>query len=85
VQGGGRTAEGQAVAAAFVLVAVLTVAYGHGDFLPELASRHGAGIDAMLDFLLLCTGAMFLAGHLALGYFVWKGAGRRVCATGSYS
>lgn len=73
-----RAIEGHLLAVAFVLLGVLSVAYGASrPWLPALASRHGAGIDAMLAFLLVATGAMFLVGCLALGLLVWQAARRR--------
>ncbi|MEE9534258.1 MAG: hypothetical protein V3W06_07555, partial [Acidimicrobiia bacterium] len=39
-----------------------------------LASQHGAGIDTMMRFLLVTVGLMILAGHLVLGYFIWRGS-----------
>src|SRR5262245_35102736 len=44
------------------------VLYGSRGWLPELASRHGAGIDAMLRYLLVTVGGLFLTGYLALAY-----------------
>jgi cytochrome c oxidase subunit 2 len=64
------------VSIVFFIVGVAIVLYGRYDWLPPLASRHGAGIDAMLHYLLLMTGAMVLAGFTALAWFVWSG-GRR--------
>ncbi len=56
--------------AAFCTLAVATVLYGaKGWFLP-VASRHGPEIDKMMVFLLLATGAMFLVGHVVLGYAI---------------
>lgn len=51
--------------------------YGSGISMPELASRHGAGIDAMLNYLLLTVGALFMAGYCALAWLIWQGARRR--------
>ncbi len=72
----------EAIATAVVLVAlaVASVIVGADRWLPELASRHGAGIDTMLIFLLVATGALFLAGHVILGVFVWRSSGRRKVA-----
>ncbi len=39
---------------------------------PALASLHGAGIDRMLNYLMITVGALFIVGHLILGYFVWR-------------
>ncbi|MBC8292702.1 MAG: hypothetical protein H8E45_05995 [Proteobacteria bacterium] len=71
-----RGVEAEAVVALFALAGLVTAAYGSQDFFPELASRHGEGIDAMLNFVLACAGGMFLVGHLVLAWFIWKGAGR---------
>jgi cytochrome c oxidase subunit 2 len=67
-------------AAAFAAAALL-VALGfrtHGR-LPELASRHGASIDAVIRYLLVTTGILFLLGHGVLAWFVlrYAGAGAR--------
>ncbi len=60
------------VGAAFCTLAIATVIYGaRGWFLP-VASRHGHEIDKMMVFLLLATGAMFLVGHIVLGYAIWR-------------
>lgn len=60
----------------FAAIGIGFAVYGAGDWAPELASRHGAGIDAMMNFLLSATGAMFLIGHLVLAVLVWQGARR---------
>ncbi len=75
--GGGRfRAEGMALGALFGLVGLLGVAYGARSWFPELASRHGAGIDVMLNYLLISTGGLFLVGHLVLAVFIWQGTHR---------
>lgn len=68
--------EGALVAMLFAGLGVAGVAYGAGAWMPELASKHGAGIDAMLQYLLVTVGALFLAGYVALGYFIWRGSRR---------
>ena len=73
----GGVVEAAALAALFTLVGVVGVVYGARPWYPELASRHGAGIDAMMNYLLLTTGALFLAGHVVLGVFIWQGCRRR--------
>ncbi len=45
---------------------------GSRRWLPELASEHGAGIDATLIFLLSATGLFFLVGHLVLGWTILR-------------
>lgn len=64
------------LAVAFVVVALL-VALGfatHGR-LPELASRHGQSIDAVIRYLFIATGVLFLLGHGVLALFVLRYAG----------
>ena len=60
----------------FAGTAIIGVLYGTRTWMPELASRHGAGIDAMLHYLLVTVGALFLVGYLALAYFIWRGSRR---------
>ena len=45
-------------------------------WLPALASEHGAGIDRMLHFTMLSTGILIAAGHVVLGYILWRFGGR---------
>ena len=66
--------EASLVALLFVSVGIGGVFYAARTWMPELASRHGAGIDAMLAYLLVTGGALFLAGHITLGVFVWRAA-----------
>jgi cytochrome c oxidase subunit 2 len=49
--------------------------------MPELASRHGAGIDAMMNYLLVTVGGLFLTGYLTLGWLIWRGAHRGAIGT----
>jgi cytochrome c oxidase subunit 2 len=70
--------EASLVALLFAALGIGGVWYGAGTSMPELASRHGAGIDAMMNYLLVTVGALFLAGYLALAWLVWTGARRRV-------
>ena len=60
----------------FAGVGIGAVAYGARTWMPTLASRHGAGIDAMLAYLLVTVGALLLASYLALAYFIWRGTRR---------
>ena len=64
------------VSITFFAVGLAIVLYGAHDWMPPLASRHGAGIDAMLNYLLLMTGAMILLGFTVLAWLIWSG-GRR--------
>jgi len=69
-------ASASALAVLFVATGVL-VAYGFWakGKLPELASRHGASIDATIYYLLIATGILFLLGHGVLTLFVLRYAG----------
>jgi cytochrome c oxidase subunit 2 len=57
----------------FAIVAIAVAVRG---WLPPLASEHGAGIDRMLNYTLVTTGAFFVVGHIVLGYFLWRFGGR---------
>lgn len=74
--GGKLSLEAMALGALFGLVGVVGVAYGARSWFPEVASSHGAGIDAMLNYLLVATGSLFLIGHIVLAVFIWQGARR---------
>jgi cytochrome c oxidase subunit 2 len=68
--------ESALVGALFAFLGVAGVWYGSTTSMPELASRHGAGIDAMLQYLLISVGLLFLTGYLVLGWLIWQGARR---------
>jgi cytochrome c oxidase subunit 2 len=73
--------EGFLVATLFLGLGVGFAIYGARGWFPEVASRHGAGIDSMITFLLAVTGGMFLIGHVVLAYFVWRGSRRERVGT----
>jgi cytochrome c oxidase subunit 2 len=60
------------VAAAFALLGGGVVALGLRDWMPRLASHHGAGIDRMLAYLLITTGGLLLIAHLVLAWFIYR-------------
>ena len=60
----------------FLCMGIAIVLYGRRDWMPPLASKHGAGVDAMLTYLLVVTGTMLLIAFTALAILVWQG-GRR--------
>jgi cytochrome c oxidase subunit 2 len=60
----------------FAALGCAIVAYGSRGWLPAVASRHGVGIDAMLNYLLWATGILVLAGFFVLAWLVWAGSGR---------
>ena len=68
--------EGSLVSLLFAGLGIGGVVYGARTWMPELASRHGAGIDAMLHYLLVTVGGLFCTGYLVLGYLIWRGSRR---------
>jgi len=76
-----KSVERWAVSLLFAGVGVAGVVYGARTWMPELASRHGAGIDAMLRYLLVAVGGLFLAGYVALGWLIWRGCSRPAIGT----
>lgn len=70
------TVEPMLVGLLFLSTGVLGAGYAARNWLPPLASRHGAGIDAMLAYLLVTVGTLFLIGHIALGVLIWRAARR---------
>jgi cytochrome c oxidase subunit 2 len=55
-----------------ILIVVIVVGFAAFQWRPELASTTGAGIDAVLTYLLYVTGVIVIVGHGFLGYFVWR-------------
>lgn len=71
-----KTIEGLFLALLFWLLAAAAIALGLRRWLPPVASEHGAGIDTMIRYLLITVGALFVAGHGVLGYFLWRFRGQ---------
>jgi len=71
-----RPVEGYFLALSMWAFAIVAIAVGVQRWLPPLASEHGAGIDRMLNYLLVTVGAFFVTGHVVLGYFVWRFGGQ---------
>lgn len=67
-----RSLEGIFLALFFCLFAVGGVVLGFKRWLPPLASEHGAGIDRMIQYLMITVGSLFVLGHAVLGYFIWR-------------
>jgi cytochrome c oxidase subunit 2 len=64
--------EASALAILFLAIMVLTVGgFAAGDWMPDQASQHAAGMDRMIRYLLITTGAIFVLGHVVLISFVW--------------
>jgi cytochrome c oxidase subunit 2 len=73
-----QTPEIVALVLLFLAITVITVAgFAARDWLPVAASEHAEGVDGVIRYLLLTTGAILLIGTLALVAFVWQyGQGR---------
>lgn len=57
----------------FGLVTVLTAAgFLAKTWLPPVASEHGGQVDRVIVYLLVTTGIIFVVGHAALGWLVWR-------------
>ena len=68
---------GRALAIAVWTLAAVVVLFAFSrEWLPPLASDHGAGVDRMLRFTMFTTGTLILAGHVMLGYMLWRFGGR---------
>lgn len=68
------------LAVLFVVTALLiALGFATEGRMPELASRHGESIDAVIHYLLVATGILFLLGHGVLAWFTlrYAGAGER--------
>jgi cytochrome c oxidase subunit 2 len=81
-----RTAEVVALIALFLGITVFTVAGFLRNWLPPVASRHGAGVDGVITYLLRATGPVLALGAITLMWFLWRYArGRRAAspATGA--
>jgi cytochrome c oxidase subunit 2 len=71
-----QVVEASLVALLFAALGVGGIWYGSGTWMPELASHHGAGIDRMMQYLLVTVGALFLTGYITLAWFIWRGVRR---------
>jgi cytochrome c oxidase subunit 2 len=70
-QGSAESGRSLVLAATFLACAA-AAAFGFSarSWLPELASRHGQSIDAVIRYLLVTTGILFLLGHIVLAIFL---------------
>ncbi len=61
------------LAAFFCVVMVLTVlGFMVRTWMPPVATEHGKGVDFVIFYLLITTGVVFVIGHVALAWLVWK-------------
>lgn len=69
----GQMGKAVSVAALYLLFTAATVgSFGWLKWRLDVATEHGEGVDRMIVFLLFATGAMFVVGHLLLGWFVLR-------------
>lgn len=72
-----QTPELLALALLFLGIMILTVVGFAKDWMPAVASEHGVGVDGVIRYLLLTTGAILVIGYLVLVSFIWLyGRGR---------
>ncbi len=72
-----QTPELLALVLLFLGIMILTVVGFSKDWMPAAASQHGVGVDGVIRYLLLTTGAILVIGHLVLVGFLWRyGRGR---------
>ncbi|HXF05140.1 MAG TPA: cytochrome c oxidase subunit II transmembrane domain-containing protein [Blastocatellia bacterium] len=64
--------EGVLLAGVLFLIAIAAMVLAGRRWLPPLASEHGAGIDRLMDYLMVSVGSLFILGHLILGIFIWR-------------
>lgn len=64
--------EGLFLALVLFLIVIVAVGLAVKRWLPPLASEHGAGIDRMINYLVITVGALFVVGQVALGYLLWR-------------
>ncbi len=65
--------SGILLVAFFAVVMILTVlGFAVRSWRPPVASQHGEGVDFVINYLLITTGVVFVLGHVALGWLVWR-------------
>jgi len=74
----GQRLQALALVLLFTAVTVGVIGgYLSRDWWPPVASAHAAGMDALIRYLLVTTGVIFVLGHGVLVMFIWKyGRGR---------
>lgn len=68
--------------ALLLFAAAFAGGFAYKEWRPAPATAHGRGVDGMITYLMIVTGAFFVVGHLVLIGFLM--AGRRTEAKGSW-
>ncbi len=72
-----QTPEIIALIVLFMSITVFTVVGFSKDWMPTVASEHGAGVDSVIRYLLVTTGMILVIGALFFVVFLWRyGRGR---------
>lgn len=71
-EGRRQTAEISGLVVLFLGITAFTVAGFAHDWKPEVASLHGIGVDGVIRYLLLTTGAILVVGTLVFVAFLWR-------------
>ena len=73
-----QTFEVLALVVLFLAIPLLiVVGFASREWLPPAASEHGAGVDGVIRYLVITTGAIMVIGHIVLAGFIWHyGRGR---------
>ena len=67
-----QTPEIIALVLLFLSITVFTVAGFARDWAPTVASEHGVGVDAVIQYLLFATGGVLIIGTLVFVAFLWR-------------
>lgn len=70
---GRASIEGILLAVFFIAVTgAVIAAFALKEWRPPVASDHGRGVDSMITYILIVTGAVFLIGHVVLVFFLLR-------------
>ncbi len=69
---GGGASAALMVGLCVALVVTLVVGYLATASMPEVATKHGAGVDRTIRYFVYATGALAVLGHVILGLFIWR-------------
>jgi cytochrome c oxidase subunit 2 len=67
-----QTPEIIALVVLFLGIAMFTIVGFAKDWAPPVASQHGVGVDSVIQYLLIATGAVLVIGTLVFVGFLWR-------------